>query len=200
MNSLTKLVVSLLCHNNMRNLFLILLICLLSGCQSAEGKGLISWETFGVTSTGIHNEHVAEAEKNHKDDLTNQVKIAKITANICTELKYQAKKNDDQKAWERALVMELKAKAAAEEAGILSKVKWKVAPEPPFDFMAIITMILQGLGVASTGGVGWMALLNQGKKATIKQHEDKIARVTKKARRFAHSTDVDSIHDDEDLA
>ena len=165
----------------------ILSMVLLSGCASNDS--IVSWETIGITSTGTHNTHVDEDQKNHVDDLKNQVKIAQITADVCSELKYAAKKADDDAAWERAIVLEQKARAAAKEAGILSEVEWSKSPPPAFDFMSIITMILSAVGIAGVPGVAIATRMIQTRnKALIIEK--------KKARKYAKSTTEDEYEED----
>jgi len=163
-------------------LILILFTC--AGCQT------MSWETFGIASSESVNKHIGEASENHKKDLNNQTKIANVTAKLAGEVKYLSKKNDDDKAVERAITIEVEAKNAAKEADALSEVKWSSIPEPTMDFTGLLSMIMGILGGVGVPGMGvGMMILNKAKNS-------QLTREKKKAKRYAKSTQVDEYEED----
>lgn len=172
-------------------IFLCLFLC---GCSVA-----LKPETFGILSTKTFNNTVDQIEESQQLDLKNQVQIAQTLADVCKELEYQAKKSRDDAALARAIEMRVKAIQAAKEAGILSEVTFDRAPDPPFDWAGLIQMILAALGAAGVPGMGFLHMLNQNKKKDLEHEKERTRRVTAKARKYAHSTEIDDIDSDEDF-
>jgi len=141
-----------------------------------------------VTSFKTHKAHIDEAADFYKDAMKNQGKLADIVVGISDEVIYDAKADDDEDKLIRAAGLKSQAVDAVKINRDLTSRDYTRPPEPKFDFMAIITHLLQLAGVGSLP-LAVMAGLQK----------TKIGRLKQKGRMYASSTEVDHINGDPDF-
>lgn len=156
-----------------------LLLLLLAGCQ---------WSDIGLVSTTTHNEHIMEAQNLYGDAIDNQAEVAGLVYELAHENAIEAKADDDDSKFERAVTTKTHAKIAMERSRELAHKEWKKAPESS-GMSGILQLIMTLYGGGTTMGLGYAAVkfLGQSKQ---------VERLKEKGRSFAKSTDQNELDDD----
>lgn len=154
----------------------LLFLFLLTGC--------ISWENFGVTSTGTHNRFVEEVQ-DFKDDVLPPIEeLGEAVAENAHENVLEAKRDNDETKLVRSVATRVKAEEAISEIKELEAKKFTRAEAPPFDWEGLIATVVSAL--MGGGGVGAVVMAVMGSK---------LKTMKERAIYHAKSTEVDDVSD-----
>lgn len=161
--------------------FLLPVCIFLSGCQFVRYIGAVPLEDFNL--------HIDEAQDLAQRGLENQGDISSLSVDLANENIIEAKKDGDDAKLERSIGTKVKAEIYTKRAKKLSETEFTKSEGISLDWGGIIQIILTGLGAAFPALGGILFMMN-----------DKLKRVTEKAKFFAESTDKNEIAHDKDLS